>query len=172
MKTQAKNRNQVKRTTLALLALGLLALPASAQLNSRSASVQLIATVPDSVTVRSQAIPFASSFTEGGSAPVELVQVLLQWRLRPGHSVHVQPTVEREERSQHLLRVSGFLTPKELALAAQISAFAPASDNSAVVVGALTSPEEKPVGWASLLVAQSRMGQREAGVLHISIAVF
>lgn len=173
MNTQHKNAKLVRPVTPGLLPLAviLLAVPASAQFNSSAASVALVARVPESVTVQYQSIPLPLGFADGENSPVEVVQVVLHWRLQQGQKVQVQSSVETADQKRPLLAASGFVGMKELALAGFISSFAPQTESGTVLLGALSDPEEKPVGRASLLLGTARGGQTDHSTLRITVAV-
>lgn len=145
--------------------------PAAAQLRSGGASVGLVATLPDSVSVQHQAVPLAQSFAEGEPGGLEVVHVFLHWRLRPGHSVQVQPLLETEGQAAPLAVASGFLSLQQLNLASYLSSFQPPQGKSARLLGTFLNEGEKHTGRASLLIGAGRQAQAERPTVRISIAV-
>ena len=144
-------------------------MPAAAQLRSPGAGVTLVAILHDSVRVQYQFVPRAWSFAQDDAAPLEVLHVFLQWRLRPGQSVQIQSTLDTEHQTRSLLSPSGFVSIRQLTAASSAFAFQLPSATPAVVLGA--ESEEAPVGRASFLIGLARPNQADGYTIRIAIAV-
>lgn len=144
---------------------------AAAQLRSLGASIALVATLPDSVTLRPVSVRLPQSFTRGQSAPFEILAVFLHWQLKPGHSVQVQSTLATTEPARPPASPARFLSMRELALASHILVLLPPSETRPLVLAAITDAEEKPVGRAGLLLILPRPrqadGSEESGQTYL-----
>ncbi len=142
--------------------------PARAQFNSRSASVTLNATLPESLSVRPQFVDVGQ--TSDQTTRFEVLHVFFQWRLRPGQSFQVESNLSTAANTEWSPGRSSFVNLRELAVASSALAFRPAPENQFVLLGAVTEGEERPVGTASIIVRVPKPDPARARTLRLCIA--
>jgi hypothetical protein len=143
---------------------------ASAQVRSAAASVTLVARLDPSITIQYQSIPILSPYLETQSPPLELLHIVVQWRLRAGQSFQIQSVRGSGEGSASFPLPAGFVSLKQLAESNPQFAFAPSDENRMMVVAAEGLLEDEPVGRASLLLLVTPSDQPGNSTLHLRIA--
>jgi hypothetical protein len=143
---------------------------ASAQIKSRGTAVQLLATLPEALTVRYQSVPVAFPFAKGDSSPLEILHVFVQWRLRPGQNVEVQLARETGG-TQTLLFPSGFIgLPRTSAPSYTFSFLSPTEDR-VVVLDAPFELTGGQTGGASLLISPGPRAPGDPTTIRVTVAV-
>ena len=143
---------------------------ASAQIKSRGTAVQLVATLHEALTIHYQSVPGTLPFATGDSSPFEILHVFVQWRLRPGQNIQVQPARETGG-TQTLLFPSGFLgLPRNLPQSYEFSFLSPTEDR-VVVLDAPFGSTDGQTGGASLLISPGPRAPRDPTTIRVTVAV-
>ena len=130
----------ILRAVCAVIAVLAVPLPGAAQ-SSGGATLGLQLTIPDSINARE--IEMASNTRD----------ITVEWALRPNHSVLIRSSVSGGRESAALLRVPGFLAPREIETLSFISAFQPVRQSRPALLGALARMETESTGRLDLLLS-------------------
>ena len=158
-------------TRIALLFCLLHALPAFAQLSSPAASVTLVATVQESVTIQHLVIPSAQPASDNQVAPPEGLLVFLQWRFDQGKSIQMKCALNPDHASGPDSSPAHFASFSKLASASAALAFQSQAQLKTMAPGLVAAPEQTPVGSASFLLGVNPPNS-DVHILRISLAVF
>ena len=147
------------------------ALPVFAQLNSPAASVTLVATVQESVTIQHLVLPRAQPDVNDDSPPPEGLLVFLQWRFEQGKGVQMKYTLNPDQENASDSSPARFASLSKLASAAAGFAFQSQAQIKTMALGLVPEPEQTQVGSASFLVGVNRPNS-DVYTVRISLGVF
>lgn len=142
----------------------------SAQIKSRGAAVQLVATLPEALTVRYQSLPVAFPLATDDSSPLEILHVFVEWRLRPGQNVQVQPARETGG-TQTFLFPSGFIGLPRTSPPSFLFSFLSPTDDRVVVLDAPFGSTDGQTGGASLLISPGTPLPGDSTTIRLTVAV-
>jgi len=143
---------------------------ASAQIKSRGAAVQLLATLPEALTVHYQSVPVAFPLATGDSSPPEILHVFVQWRLRPGQNVQVQPARETGG-TQTFLFSSGFIGLPRNSSPSYVFSFLSPTEDRVVVLDAPFGSTDGQTGGSSLLITPGSRAPGNFTTIRVTVAV-
>lgn len=142
-----------------------------AQRPASAVSVNLVATLPESVTVRHGFFPLAQAYGPEHRHVFGLLHTVVYWRLREGQAMqlHFSPPNDLGDDRQYSGNPFGHV--RDLA---SVFRLFPSPDQGQAVLrltGAGAKGAERPVGWTSLITGVSCRRPSDACVLTISVAI-